>query len=62
MLGFLVVTVLTIVSKLQDSSNKHQMDSVRLKYLMSGGGMVDAKIKKEGLSMLVSGYITSFNF
>jgi hypothetical protein len=29
-LGFLVVTVLTMVSKLQDSSNKHQLDSVRL--------------------------------
>ncbi len=29
-LGFLVVTVLTIVSKLQDSSNKLQMDSERL--------------------------------
>ena len=30
MLGFLVVTVLTMVSKLQDSSNKHKLDSVRL--------------------------------
>ena len=29
-LGFLVVTVLTMVSKLQDSSNKPQMDSGRL--------------------------------
>ena len=29
-LGFLVVTVLTMVSKLQDSSNKLQMDSERL--------------------------------
>ena len=32
MLGFLVVTVLTMVSKLQDSSNKRKMDSPRLKY------------------------------
>ena len=34
MLGFLVVTVWTMVSKLQDSSNKRQMDSPRLKYLI----------------------------
>jgi hypothetical protein len=34
MSGFLVVTVLTMVSKLQDSSNKPQMDSGRLKHLV----------------------------